>query len=76
MLADEYHIIYIYIYYRDRYGYVTLKIRLMQMMIQYNRIIAGEESKMTKVMRTNNVFVNVREKTCTQTHQKRHENSR
>ena len=67
---------YIYIYYRDRYGYVTLKIRLMQMMIQYNRIIAGEESKMTKVMRTNNVFVNVREKTCTQTHQKRHENSR
>ena len=74
MLADEYHIIYIY--YRDRYGYVTLKIRLMQMMIQYNRIIAGEESKMTKVMRTNNVFVNVREKTCTQTHQKRHENSR
>ena len=74
MLADECHIIYIY--YRDRYGYVTLKIRLMQMMIQYSRIIAGEESKMTKVMRTNNVFVNVREKTCTQTHQKRHENSR
>ena len=67
---------HIYIYYRDRYGYVTLKIRLMQMMIQYSRIIAGEESKMTKVMRTNNVFVNVREKTCTQTHQKRHENSR
>ena len=65
-----------YIYCKDRYGYVTLKIRLMQMMIQYNRIIAGEESKMTKVMRTNNVFVNVREKTCTQTHQKRHENSR
>ena len=28
----------------------------MQMMIQYSRIIAGEESKMTKVMRTNNVF--------------------